>query len=166
MRLVPAPEYDLEALRGAAFGAAYRMLGVHAEAEEAAQETLARLHATSVRPDSPRSWVVAVSTRISIFDRLRSAQMRREAYVGPWLPEPILRAPDPSEDAELAESVSLALLVVLETLSPAERAAFLMHDVFGYGYEEVAATLERSQAAARQSAEPGPARRAGGKGAL
>lgn len=140
---------DLESLRRAAYGAAYRMLGVHAEAEEAAQETLARLHAAPQAPDSPRAWVVTVSTRLCV-DRLRSAQKRREAYVGPWLPEPLLAAPDPAEELELAESVSLALLLVLETLSPAERAAFLLHDVFGYGYGELAGTLERSEPAVRQ----------------
>jgi RNA polymerase sigma-70 factor (ECF subfamily) len=143
-----APE-GLQALRRAAYGAAYRMLGVHADAEEAAQEALARLHAASEAPESPRAWVVAVSTRLCI-DRLRSAKARRESYVGPWLPEPLLAAPDPAEELELAESVSIALLLVLETLTPAERAAFLLHDVFGYSHGEIAATLERSEPAARQ----------------
>jgi RNA polymerase sigma-70 factor (ECF subfamily) len=140
---------ELEQLRRAAFGAAYRMLGVHAEAEEASQEALARLLGAEPPPRSPTGWVIAVATRLSI-DRLRSARLRREAYIGPWLPEPVLDAPAPEQQLELAESVSLALMIVLETLSPAERAAFLLHDVFGFAYGEIAETLDRSEAAARQ----------------
>jgi RNA polymerase sigma-70 factor (ECF subfamily) len=142
---------ELERLRRAAFGAAYRMLGVHAEAEEASQEALARLLSAEPAPESPTGWVIAVATRLSI-DILRSARLRRETYIGPWLPEPDLAiAPTQQElELELAESVSLALMIVLETLSPAERAAFLLHDVFGFAYREIAAILERSEAAARQ----------------
>lgn len=140
---------EFVALRRAAFAAAYRMLGSHADAEDAAQEALMRLHQADPSPSSPRAWITAVTTHLCI-DRLRSAQMRREAYIGPWLPEPALADLDPAEKAERAESVSLALLVVLETLSPTERAAFLLHDVFGYDYSEIAETLERTQPSCRQ----------------
>ena len=140
---------ELAALRRAAFTASYRMLGSLADAEDAAQEALVRLHQADPPPDSPRAWIIAVATHLCI-DRLRSAKVRRETYVGPWLPEPMLSGLDPAEELERAESVSLALLVVLETLGPAERAAFLLHDVFGYGYPEIAETLERSQPSCRQ----------------
>jgi RNA polymerase sigma-70 factor (ECF subfamily) len=140
---------DLAGLRRAAFAAAYRMLGSHADAEDAAQEALIRLHAADPPPSSPRAWITAVTTHLCI-DRLRSAQVRREAYVGPWLPEPALSDLDPAEKLERAESISLALLVVLETLSPTERAAFLLHDVFGYHYSEIATTLQRTEPSCRQ----------------
>ena len=168
-----ATEPDVAELRRAAVGAAYRMLGVHADAEDAAQEALIRLHDADPPPSAPRAWIVRVTTNLCV-DRLRSAQRRREAYIGPWLPEPLLSETDPATEVELAESVSIALLVVLETLSPAERAAFLLHDVFGYGYDEIGDTLARSDTAARQLVsrarravragnvrfEPDPARRA------
>ena len=143
-----SPE-ELSALRRAAFAAAYRMLGSLADAEDAAQEALVRLHQADPPPQSPRGWITAVTTHLCI-DRLRSAQLRREAYLGPWLPEPSLAELDPAEEFDRAESVSLALLVVLETLSPTERAAFLLHDVFGYEYPEIAATLDRTEASCRQ----------------
>jgi RNA polymerase sigma-70 factor (ECF subfamily) len=140
---------ELLTLRRAAFAAAYRMLGTHADAEDAAQEALIRLHQTDPPPSSARAWITAVSTHLCI-DRLRSAQVRREAYVGPWLPEPALSEVDPAEEIDRAESISLALLVVLETLSPTQRAAFLLHDVFGYDYPEVALTVQRTETACRQ----------------
>ncbi|MFN2607171.1 MAG: RNA polymerase sigma factor SigJ [Acidimicrobiales bacterium] len=140
---------DLGALRRRAFDAGYRMLGSRADADDIAQETLLRVREPIERGQvrSPEAFTTTVATRLSI-DHLRSARVRRESYRGPWLPEPIIeRGADP---VELAESLSYGLLVVLETLGPVERAAFLLHDVFAFGYDEVAATLDRSEAACRQ----------------
>ena len=140
----------LEAHRRALIGIGYRMLGSVADAEDVAQEALLRLHQADPPPDNPRAWLVRVATRLAL-DRLRSAQHRKETYVGPWLPEFLVgEAPDPADDLARAESLSLALLVVLESLSPAERAAFVLHDVFGFGYDELAETLERGEPACRQ----------------
>ena len=125
------------------------MLGTVADAEDLAQEAVLRLHGADPPPDRPEAWITTVTTRLAI-DRLGSAQVRRETYIGPWLPEPLLDEPDPSEEVARAETLSLALLAVLERLSPAERAAFILHDAFGYGYDEVAEALERSEAACRQ----------------
>lgn len=135
------------------FGIAYRMLGEVGEAEDAVQETFLRWsQADRAEVDNPAGWLTTVLTRICL-DRLKSAQHRRETYVGPWLPEPVATdTRDPGDDAALADSLSLAFLVVLERLSPLERAAFLLHDVFGYTHDEVAAMLERSPAAVRQVA--------------
>jgi RNA polymerase sigma-70 factor (ECF subfamily) len=146
----------LEELRPAAFAIAYRMLGSVAEAEDVVQEALLRLHATLERGDrieSPRAYVATVATRLSI-DVLRSARVRRETYVGEWLPEPLVSDPsgDPARQAEMSDSLSLAFLVVLETLSPDQRAAFLLHDVFNFGYGEVAEIVGKSEANARQLA--------------
>jgi RNA polymerase sigma-70 factor (ECF subfamily) len=136
---------DLGVLRRRAFDAGYRMLGSRADAEDIAQEALLRV--ADRTPDDPEAYITTVATRLAI-DRLRSAQIRRETYVGPWLPEPLIEpTPDP---AELADSLSYGLLVVLETLGPVERAAFLLHDVFGFGYDELGRTLERSEPACRQ----------------
>ena len=140
---------ELEEHRRALVGLGYRMLGSVADAEDVAQEALLRLHGADPAPDNARAWLVRVGTRLSI-DRLREARVRRDAHVGPWLPDFAVTAADVAEDVARAESVSLALLVVLETLSPAERAAFVLHDLFGYGYGELADVLERSEAAARQ----------------
>jgi RNA polymerase sigma-70 factor (ECF subfamily) len=140
------------------FTVAYQMLGSVADAEDAVQDTWLRWSA--VEPGSvadPRAYLVQITTRLAL-DRLRSAQRRRETYVGPWLPEPLLTdpaddgSPDPAEAAELAEQVSLALLVVLETLSPLERAVFVLREVFGMSFAEVAAALDRSESAVRQLA--------------
>jgi RNA polymerase sigma-70 factor (TIGR02957 family) len=143
-------------LRPAAFAIAYRMLGSVAEAEDVVQEALLRLHAAlerGERIDSPRAYVSTVATRLSI-DVLRSARVRRESYVGEWLPEPLVTDPhtDPARHAEMADSLSLAFLVLLESLSPEQRAAFLLHDVFGYGYGEVAEIVGKTEANARQLA--------------
>ncbi|WP_329113974.1 RNA polymerase sigma-70 factor [Streptomyces sp. NBC_01465] len=143
-------------------GVAYRMLGRAADAEDVVQETWLRWSAgerETVR--EPRAYLLRITTRLAI-DRLRSAQARRETYVGPWLPEPIVTefgrtAPDTAERAVLAESVSLAVLVVLESLSPLERAVFVLREAFGFPYAEIAGTLDRSEAAVRQLA--GRARR-------
>jgi RNA polymerase sigma-70 factor (TIGR02957 family) len=146
----------LEELRPAAFAISYRMLGSVAEAEDVVQEALVRLHTAlerGERIESARAYVATVATRLSI-DVLRSARVRRETYVGEWLPEPLVNDPsaDPARQAEMSDSLSLAFLVLLESLSPEQRAAFLLHDVFGYGYGEVAEIVGKSEANARQLA--------------
>lgn len=143
-------------------GVAYRMLGRTADAEDVVQEAWLRWTAAdraAVR--EPRAFLVRITTRLAI-DRLRQAQARRESYVGPWLPEPLVTdfgpaAPDSAERALLADSVSLAVLVVLESLSPLERAVFVLREAFGFPYGEIATALDRSEAAVRQLA--GRARR-------
>jgi len=139
---------ELEEHRRALVGLGYRMLGSLADAEDVAQEALLRLHQAADPPGRPRAWLVRVATRLCL-DRLRELRRRREAYVGEWLPD-LLVAEDPSEEVALADALSVALLVVLESLSPAERAAFILHDVFGYGYDELAAALDRGEPACRQ----------------
>ncbi|MFG2222401.1 RNA polymerase sigma-70 factor [Streptomyces sp. NPDC048644] len=143
-------------------GVAYRMLGRVADAEDVVQEAWLRWSATD-RSDvrEPRAYLVRVTTRLAI-DRLRQVQARRESYVGPWLPEPLatdsrVAAPDTAERAVFAESVTLALLVVMESLSPLERAVFVLREAFGHPYAEIAAVLDRSEPAVRQLA--GRARR-------
>jgi RNA polymerase sigma-70 factor (ECF subfamily) len=142
---------ELEALRRHAFGVAYRMLGSVSEAEDVAQEALLRLTRQDGPIDEPAAWVTTVATRLSI-NVLRSARARRESYVGPWLPEPLLEdpAPDPASRAELADSLSLALLVLLERLTPVERAAYLLREVFGYEYAQIAAIIEQTEVNSRQ----------------
>ncbi|GLZ81279.1 DNA-directed RNA polymerase sigma-70 factor [Actinorhabdospora filicis] len=142
-----------ESLRPLLFSIAYRILGSVTEAEDAVQETWLRYETTETRPDSPKAFLSAVVTRVSI-DVLRSARVRREEYVGPWFPEPLLTDPyqDPERSAELADSVSMAALVLLERLSPLERAVFVLREVFGFGFAEIARTVERSEAACRQLA--------------
>ncbi|QBI19871.1 RNA polymerase sigma-70 factor [Egibacter rhizosphaerae] len=132
------------------FGLAYRMLGSVAEAEDAVGEAYlrwSRIDTTQI--DEPAAWLTTVVTRICV-DRLRSAQRQRETYVGSWLPEPVATAVDPADAASTADSLSIAFLILLEALSPLERAAFLLHDVFGYAHDEVAAMLDRKPAAVRQ----------------
>jgi len=142
---------DLEALRRHGFGVAYRMLGSVSEAEDVAQEALLRLTREDGPIAEPAAWMTTVVTRLSI-NVLKSARARREAYVGPWLPEPLLEdpAPGPASRAELADSLSLALLALLERLSPVERAAYLLREVFGYEYAEIAGIIERSEVNTRQ----------------
>jgi RNA polymerase sigma-70 factor (TIGR02957 family) len=145
-----------EDLRPRAFAIAYRMLGSVSEAEDIVQEALLRVHEAIERGEdisSPRAYVATVTTRLAI-DELRSARARRESYVGEWLPEPVTERPedDPAWQAELADSLSLAFLVVLESLSPEQRAAFLLHDVFDYDYGRVAEIVGTSEANARQLA--------------
>ena len=139
--------------RGHLFGIAYRMLGQVGEAEDAVQEAFLRwTQADQASIDNPAAWLTTVVTRICL-DRLKSAQRRREAYVGPWLPEPLVSDDvDPADIAGTTDTLTFAFLVVLERLSPPERAAFLLHDVFGYEFAEIAAMLERSPAAVRQLA--------------
>jgi RNA polymerase sigma-70 factor (ECF subfamily) len=183
-------EQAYQSLRPLMFAIAYRMLGSVAEAEDIVQEAFLR-YQRALAGDSPplaaRAYLSAVTTRLCI-DQARSARVRRESYVGQWLPEPLLTgaeqgrpglagpgvAADPAELAERAESLSMAFLLVLERLSPVERAVFLLHDVFGYGYEETAQVVGRSEGTCRQLAhrarqhvserrprfEPSPARRA------
>ena len=151
-----APADMLEDLRPAAFAIAYRMLGSVSEAEDIAQEALVALHEAmedGERIESPRAFLATVTTRLAI-DELRSARARRERYVGEWLPEPLLSTADddPARHAELADSLSLAFLVLLESLSPEQRAALLLHDVFDYRYDEVARIVGKSEAATRQLA--------------
>jgi RNA polymerase sigma-70 factor (ECF subfamily) len=142
---------ELEALRRHGFGVAYRMLGSVAEAEDIAQEAMLRLARQEEEIAEPAAWITTVATRLSI-NVLKSARARREAYVGPWLPEPLLEdpAPGPASKAELADSLSLAMLVLLERLSPAERAAYLLREVFGYEYAEIAGIIEQSEVNSRQ----------------
>jgi RNA polymerase sigma-70 factor (ECF subfamily) len=140
-----------EELRPLLFSIAYRMLGSVSEAEDAVQETWLRWAAAATRPASPKAYLSAAVTRVSI-NVLRSARVRREAYVGPWFPEPLLSDPyeDPERSAELADSLSVAALLLLERLSPLERAVFVLREVFGF--PEVAAAVGRSEAACRQLA--------------
>jgi RNA polymerase sigma-70 factor, ECF subfamily len=144
---------EFEQLRSLLFAIAYRILGSVAEAEDAVQETWLRYAASPTQPTSAKAFLSAVVTRISI-DVLRSARVRREEYVGPWFPEPLLNDPysDPERSAELADSVSMAALLLLERLSPPERAVFVLREVFGFGFPEVASAVGRSQAACRQLA--------------
>jgi RNA polymerase sigma-70 factor (ECF subfamily) len=130
-------------LRPRAFAIAYRMLGAVGEAEDTVQEAFLRLHQTLDRGEqvaSPRAYVATLVTRLAI-DQLRSARARRETYVGEWLPEPLVTDPSPADHAEMADSLSLAFLVLLENLSPHQRAAFLLREVFDYPYEEVAGII-------------------------
>ncbi|MER6924132.1 RNA polymerase sigma factor SigJ [Streptomyces spiralis] len=141
-----------EELRPRLVGVAYSILGTLSEAEDAVQEAWIRLHGSEVAAiEDLTGWLVTTTSRIAL-DGLRSARARREAYVGPWLPEPVETAPDPADSVSLADSLSWALMVVLETLSPAERAAFVLHDVFGLSFTEVGAALGRSPAACRKLA--------------
>jgi RNA polymerase sigma-70 factor (TIGR02957 family) len=144
---------EFEELRPLLFSLSYRLLGSVAEAEDTVQEAWLRYETTPTRPRSPRAFLSAVVTRISI-DVLRSARVRREEYVGEWLPEPLLTDPyeDPARSAELADSLSMAALLLLERLSPLERAVFVLREVFGMSVAEVAGALNRSEAAVRQMA--------------
>jgi RNA polymerase sigma-70 factor, ECF subfamily len=137
-------------LRPTLFGVAYRMLGSATESDDMLQEAYLRWQAQdALVVESPKAFLTSVVTRLCI-DQLRSARARRETYVGQWLPEPVSTEPEPGRAAELADSLSLAFLVLLEELSPAERAAFILREVFGYSYQETASMLERSEAACRQ----------------
>ena len=144
---------EFEELRPLLFAIAYRILGSVTEAEDAVQETWLRYQASPTQPTSTKAFLSAVVVRISI-DVLRSARVRRETYVGPWLPEPLLTDPyeDPARSAELADSVSMAALLLLERLSPLERAVFVLREVFGFGFPEIASAVGRSEAACRQLA--------------
>lgn len=149
-------ERMLDQLRPVSFAIAYRMLGSVSEAEDVVQEALLRVHGAleaGEEVESPRAYVSTVTTRLAI-NELRSARARRERYVGDWLPEPIVTdgEDDPARHAETADSLSLAMLVLLESLSPEQRAVLLLHDVFDYGYPEIAAIVGKSEANVRQLA--------------
>ncbi|MFF8913897.1 RNA polymerase sigma-70 factor [Streptomyces sp. NPDC015032] len=138
--------------RNLLFTVAYEMLGSAADAEDVLQETWLRwIEVDPGQVRDQRAYLVRITTRQSL-NRLRTLSRRKEAYVGPWLPEPVLTAPDVAEDVELAESVSMALMLVLETLSPTERAVFVLREVFDVGYDEIAAAVDKSPAAVRQIA--------------
>ena len=156
VRDVSPREELLEELRPVAFAIAYRMLGSVSEAEDVVQEALLRVHQVLEAGEqiaSPRGFVATVTTRLAI-DELRSARARREEYVGEWLPEPIITddRDGPARHAEMADSLSLALLVLLESLSPEQRAVLLLHDVFGYDHAQIAQIIGKSQDNVRQLA--------------
>jgi len=138
--------------RNLLFTVAYELLGSAADAEDVLQESWLRWSQVELgEVREPRAYLVRIVTRQAL-NRLRTLGRRKEAYVGPWLPEPLLTAPDVAEDVELAESVSLAMMLVLETLGPVERAVFVLREVFDLGYDEIAAAVDKSPAAVRQIA--------------
>jgi RNA polymerase sigma-70 factor, ECF subfamily len=142
-----------EELRPLLFSIAYRMLGSASEAEDIVQEAFLRLHRESAKGtaiESPKAYLSAITTRLSI-DHLRSARVRRERYVGTWLPEPVV-TDDVPQHAETADSLSMAFLVLLESLTPVERAVFLLREVFGYDYDEIAKVVDKSEDNCRQIA--------------
>src|ERR1700712_747362 len=142
--------------RNLLFTVAYEMLGSAADAEDVLQETWLRWAEVSMdEVREPRAYLVRITTRLSL-NRIRSLSRRRESYVGPWLPEPLLTSPDVAEDVELADSVSNAMLLVLETLSPTERAVFVLREVFDLPYDEIAEAVDKSAAAVRQIAHRAP----------
>ena len=138
--------------RNLLFTVAYEILGSAADAEDVLQETWLRWVKVDLgQVNDQRAYLIRITTRQSL-NRLRTMRRRREAYVGPWLPEPLLTTPDTAEDVELAESVSMAMMLVLETLSPTERAVFVLREAFGVGYDEIAEAIDKSPAAVRQIA--------------
>ncbi|MFC9944680.1 RNA polymerase sigma-70 factor [Streptomyces pratensis] len=147
----PATE-TFVAQRNLLFTVAYEMLGSAADAEDVLQETWLRwveVDLDQVRDQ--RAYLVRITTRQAL-NRLRAMSRRKESYVGPWLPEPLLTTPDVAQDVELAESVSMAMMLVLETLAPTERAVFVLREVFDVGYDEIAAAVDKTPAAVRQIA--------------
>lgn len=142
---------DWVAHRNLLFTVAYEMLGSAADAEDILQEVWLRWSQVTDEVHDPRAYLVRITTRLSL-NQLRTASRRREEYVGPWLPEPLLTSPDVAEDVELADSVSTAMLLVLETLSPPERAVFVLHEVFAVPYDEIALAVDKTPAAVRQVA--------------
>ena len=149
-------EEEFDELRPSAFAIAYRMLGSVSEAEDVVQEGFLRLHRAregGERIESPRAYLSTVVSRLSL-DQLRSARVRRETYVGEWLPEPLVASADddPARKAEMADSLSLAFLVLLESLSPEQRAAFLLREVFDEPYDRIAEIVGTSEQNARQLA--------------
>src|SRR6478672_9479690 len=155
-QLVPEAGVDdvYEELRPLMFSIAYRMLGSATEAEEIVQEAFLRFHKETTggtEVESEKAYLSSITTRLSI-DHLRSARVRRERYVGTWLPEPILteEVDDVAQHAETADSLSMGFLVLLESLTPVERAVFLLHDVFDYGFEEIARIVGKTEENCRQ----------------
>jgi RNA polymerase sigma-70 factor (ECF subfamily) len=152
--LPSSPEREIPAYRPLLFAIAYRMVGSVAEAEDIVQEAFLRLHRArqgGVVVESPRAYLAALTTRLAI-DHLRSARVQRESYVGPWLPEPLVEEEEPAmaRQTEMAESVSMAFMLILEALSPVERAVFLLREVFDYAYDEIAVIVEKSEENCRQ----------------
>ena len=154
---------DWETHRPAVFGAAYRILGTVAEAEDVTQDVWLRAAAADLSEVRDlRAWLVTLAARTS-YNVLKSARVRRESYVGPWLPEPLLTGPDASAQVLMDASVSTAMLVVMETLSPAERVALVLHDVFDFPFRRIAEVLGGTPAASRKLASRGRMRVAGVK---
>lgn len=151
-----APDLEFDELRRLTFAIAYRMTGSVNDAEDIGQEAFLRLERArrdGESVESPSAWISTVTTRLAI-DHMRSARVKRESYVGPWLPEPLLTdaAPGPAEHAEVADTLSQAFLVLLESLSPVERAVFLLREVFGYDYPQIAEAVGRREENCRQIA--------------
>jgi RNA polymerase sigma-70 factor, ECF subfamily len=142
-------DVTLEDLRPLMFSLAYRMVGSAAEAEDLVQEAFLRLHRSDEEVAAPKAFLTTVVTRLAI-DHLRSARVRREAYVGPWLPEPLVTEPGAAERVEDDETLSLAFLALLERLTPVERAVYVLHELFGYAHDEVAEVVGKSSANCRQ----------------
>lgn len=140
---------EFEQHRPTLFGIAYRMLGSVADAEDLVQDTWLRCSQVSEPVTNPGGYLARTVTNLAL-NKLTSAAARREQYVGPWLPEPLVTLPDAAGELELAESVSLAMLVVLETLSPLERAVFVLKEIFRFSYREIAETLDRTETSVRQ----------------
>ncbi|MGE0446728.1 MAG: RNA polymerase sigma factor SigJ [Vicinamibacterales bacterium] len=150
MTQTPSRTAEFDAQRSRLFGLAYRMLGSRAEAEDVLQDAYIRWYQAGDAIDNPEAWLVTTTTRLAI-DRLRRLQTERQAYTGPWLPEPLVAGPPrPDRALELADDLSVAFLTMLERLAPDERAALLLHDVFDVDYGRIAAVLNRSEAACRQ----------------
>jgi len=146
-----APDVTTEELRPLLFSLAYRMVGSVGDAEDIVQEAFLRLHRESREVTAPKPFLAKVVTRLAI-DHLRSARVRREAYVGPWLPEPLVTdaAPGPADQVEDDQTLSLAFLAMLERLSPVERAVYVLHDLFGFGHRDIADAIDKSSANSRQ----------------
>jgi RNA polymerase sigma-70 factor (ECF subfamily) len=142
------PDVTPDELRPLLFSLAYRMVGSAAEAEDLVQEAFLRFH-NADGVESPKAFLTTVVTRLAI-DHLRSARVRREAYVGPWLPEPLVSVPGAEDRVERDETLSIAFLALLERLTPVERAVYVLHELFGYGHEEIAPIVEKSVANCRQ----------------
>jgi RNA polymerase sigma factor (sigma-70 family) len=146
--MAPA-DVTTEELRPLLFSLAYRMVGGVGDAEDLVQEAFLRLHRERERVEAPKAFLTTVVTRLAI-DHLRSARVRRERYVGPWLPEPLVGEPAPDERVEQDETISLAFLALLARLTPVERAVFVLHEVLGYSHGEIGAIVEQSAANSRQ----------------
>jgi len=144
-----ATDVTPEELRPLLFSLAYRMVGSVVEAEDLVQEAFLRLHRTEAEVGAPKAFLTTVVTRLAI-DHLRSARVRREAYVGPWLPEPLVTAPGAADRVEEDETLSLAFLALLQRLTPVERAVYVLHDLFGYAHDEIAEIVGKSSANCRQ----------------
>ena len=141
---------DFENYRPLLFSIAYRMLGSAMEAEDIVQDTYLQFHKTPPDSiDSPKAFLTTITTRLCI-NQLNSARMQRETYIGPWLPEPLLTGDQPAAHASQYDSISMAFMVLLESLSPAERAVFILREVFDYPYEEIGVILDKSETACRQ----------------